>query len=185
MPLGKCKMCLKEKALVSSHLMPAALYDYCRKEEHRPIKVGDGFVIPTDRKTQDYLLCQECEDLLNKGGEKWIADKLATWERSFPLYDLLTKVPPEFDEDGMIVYSAAKNSDIEVNKLEHFALGLFWKAAVHSWRGSTRNPRMPIATAQTDAPSVDPSQAKQLEYLQSTIERDSVRCVQRYTPPRF
>jgi hypothetical protein len=143
-PFGKCKMCLKEKALVSSHLMPASLYDYCRKGEHRPVKVGDGFVIPTDRQTQDYLLCQECEDLLNKGGERWIADKLATWERSFPLYDLLTKVPPAFDEDGMVVYLAAKNPDIEVNKLEHFALGLFWKAAVHSWRGNTRDPRIEL-----------------------------------------
>ena len=100
-------MCLEKMVLVSSHLMPAALYDYCRKGEHGPIKVGGGFVIPTDRQTQDYLLCQNCEDVLNKGGEQWIANKLATWERTFPLYDLLTKVPPEFDEDGMVVYLAA------------------------------------------------------------------------------
>lgn len=68
MPIGKCKMCLQEKALVKSHLMPSALYDYCRKGEHRPIKVGGGFVIPTDRQTQDYLLCTDCEDVLNSGG---------------------------------------------------------------------------------------------------------------------
>jgi hypothetical protein len=144
MPLGKCKMCLLQKMLVSSHLMPAALYDYCRKGEHSPIKVGGGFVTPTDRQTQDYLLCEDCEDILNRGGERWIADKLATWERTFPLYDLLTKVPPEFDEEGMVLYLGAKNPELKVDKLTHFALGLFWKASVHSWKGDTTDPRIEL-----------------------------------------
>jgi hypothetical protein len=124
--------------------MPAALYNYCRKGEHRPIKVGGGFVIPTDRQTQDYLLCEDCEDVLNTGGERWILDKLATWERTFPLYDLLTKIQPLFDEDGMVVYLAAQNPEIEVEKLVHFALGLFWKASVHSWSGDTTDPRIDL-----------------------------------------
>jgi hypothetical protein len=50
--------------------------------DQSPVRVGGGIVIPTDRQTQDYLLCKECEDTLNKGGESWIADKLATWERT-------------------------------------------------------------------------------------------------------
>jgi hypothetical protein len=140
--IGKCRLCLQEKALVRSHLMPAALYDYCRKGEHRPIKFGGGFVIPTDRQTQDFLLCEACEGVLNCGGERWILDKLATWERTFPLYDLLTKVPPFFDEDDMVLYAGAQNPEIDVEKLTHFALGLFWKASVHSWRGDTNHPRI-------------------------------------------
>jgi hypothetical protein len=143
-PIGNCRMCLQKKSLVKSHLMPAALYDYCRKGEHRPIKVGGGFVIPTDRQTQDFLLCEDCEDVLNSGGERWTLDKLATWERTFPLYDLLTKVPPLFDEDGMAVYLAVQNREIEVEKLTHFALGLFWKASVYSWRGDTTYPRIDL-----------------------------------------
>ena len=142
MPLGKCKMCLEEKVLVMSHLMPRALYEYCREGEHRPIKVGGGFVLPTDRQTQAYLLCEGCEDILNKGGEGWISDKLATWERTFPLYDLLAKMPPDFDEEGMVLYWAAKNPAIKVDKLTHFALGMFWKASVHSWSGTATDPRI-------------------------------------------
>ena len=84
-------------------------------------------MIPTDRQTQDFLLCEDCEGVLNSGGERWILDKLATWERTFPLYDLLTKVPCLFDEDGMAVYLEVQNPEIEVEKLTHFALGLFWK----------------------------------------------------------
>jgi len=143
-PLGECRMCLQERILVKSHLMPAALYDYCRKGEHSPIKVGGGFVIPTDRQTQDHLLCEDCEDVLNNGGERWILSKLATWERTFPLYDILTKIPPLFDEDGMVVYLAAQNPEIDVKKLTHFALGLFWKASVHPWKKDTTDPRIDL-----------------------------------------
>jgi hypothetical protein len=150
MVAGKCRMCLRERMLVRSHLMPAALYDYCRKEEHHPIKVGGGIVIPTDRQTQDYLLCEDCEDVLNAGGETWILDKLATWEGSFPLYDLLTKVPPLFDEDGMVVYLAAQNAEIDVEKLTHFALGLFWKASAHSWLGDRKDSRIDLGPYSED-----------------------------------
>jgi hypothetical protein len=124
--------------------MPAALYDYCRKGKHSPIKVGDGFLLPTDQQTQAHLLCKDCEDTLSKGGEAWIADKLATRERAFPLYEILTKMPPDFDEDGMAVYFAAKNPEIKVGKLIHFALGLFWKASVYSWSGRKKIPRIEL-----------------------------------------
>jgi hypothetical protein len=144
MPIGKCRMCLHEKRLVRSHLMPAALYDYCRTGSHRPVRVGSGFVMPTDRQTQDYLLCEDCENVLNTGGEKWILGKLATWERTFPLYDLLTKVPPIVDEVGEAVYLAGENPEIEVEKITHFALGLFWKASVYSWRGDTTDVRIDL-----------------------------------------
>lgn len=144
MPLGTCKMCLRKRNLVSSHLVPAAIYDYCREGKHRPIRVGDGFVVPTDRQTQDYLLCTECEDVLNKRGERWVSDKLATWERRFPLYDALTKLPALFNEHGMAMYLAEQNPKIEVDKLIHFAMGLFWKASVHPWKAGTTNPRIDL-----------------------------------------
>ena len=100
--------------------------------------------MPTDRQTQAPLLCGKCKDLLNKGGEKWILDELATWERSFPLYDLLVKTPPLFDEDSMVVYLADRSPYIEVSKLIHFALGLFWKASLHSWRKLNSDPRIEL-----------------------------------------
>ena len=137
-------MCLQQKMLVKSHFMPASLYDYCRKDEHSPIKVGKGFLLPTDRQTWTYLLCNDCERILNDGGESWIADKLATWERSFPLYSVLTQRPPYFEEDGTSIYYAATNPDISVAKLKHFALGMFWKASVHSWSASEREPRIEL-----------------------------------------
>ena len=127
-----------EKPLANSHLIPAAVYNYIRKGQHRPIKVGAGIVLPTDEQTQDYLLCDDCEDILNRGGETWVVGKLLTLEKKFPLYDLLIQRKPAFDGNGALIYCAAENPQIDVDKLTHFALGVFWKASVHSW-GSTEN----------------------------------------------
>jgi hypothetical protein len=66
----------------------------------------------------------------------------ATLERTFPLYDLLARQPPDFKEDGTVLYSAANNPGINVDKLKHFALGMFWKASVDSWSGTATDPRI-------------------------------------------
>jgi hypothetical protein len=130
---GICKLCLVDKPLASSHLIPAGVYKYIRKGEHRPIRVGGGIVLPTDDQTQTYLLCDDCENILSHGGEAWVVGKLLTLEKKFPLYNLLTQRKPNFDIDGILIYCAAQNPQLKPAKLTHFALGIFWKASVHSW----------------------------------------------------
>src|ERR1022692_1112555 len=129
MPRGLCKMCLSDKELALSHLMAAALYDYCRNPECSPIRVG-GKAYPTDRQIAEHLLCRDCENVLSRGGETWVTPKLARMDRSFPLFELLTKQPPALSEGGADVYCAANNPEIKAEKLAHFAMGMFWKAAV-------------------------------------------------------
>jgi hypothetical protein len=55
MKRGICKMCLLETNLLLSHLMRAALYEYCRYGDSVPIRVGDGFVMPTNRETKENI----------------------------------------------------------------------------------------------------------------------------------
>jgi hypothetical protein len=141
---GTCKLCLQNKPLVLSHFMPKALYAYCREGEFHPVQVGHGRVISTDRQTTDYLLCLDCEDVINKGGETWLTPKLATVDRRFPFYDLLTARPADLEEERIAFYFAASNPEIKVDKLTHFAMALFWKAAVHSWSGHAREPRIDL-----------------------------------------
>jgi hypothetical protein len=78
-------------------------------------------------------LCDDCESILSRGGEAWVLGKLLTLEKKFPLYDLLTQRKPNFDDDGVLIYFGAENTQIKADKLTHFALGVFWKASVHSW----------------------------------------------------
>src|SRR5439155_19445344 len=42
-------------------------------------------------------------------------------------------LPPEGMQAGVATYAAANNPHFEITKLTHFALGIFWKASVHSW----------------------------------------------------
>jgi hypothetical protein len=88
----------------------------------------------SSRQTKDFLLCKECDNSLNKNGENWIIPLLARQDGRFPLIDLLQKLPPDAEREELKVYCVAKNSCIDVPKLTHFALGVFWKASVHSWK---------------------------------------------------
>lgn len=145
MPIQKCPMCLETKNVVSSHLYPAALYAYCRNaDDESPMRVANGVVMQTDWQVQDYLLCLECEDILNKNGETWANPKLATVKDGFPLYDLLMKGPAAFQDEKGGTYYVAQNPHIDVEKLTHFAIGIFWKAAIHTWRNGRERIRIEL-----------------------------------------
>ena len=139
-------MCLEEKELVRSHLIPAAIYEYCRGTSASPARVGEGKVRLTDRQTQAYLLCFACEGVLNRGGEMWTNGKLATIEQSFPLYDLLMNSRKSFEDAKGGIYFAAANPNFDFEGLAHFAMGIFWKASVHSWRGGEKAPLIELGS---------------------------------------
>jgi hypothetical protein len=69
MPIQMCPLCLETKNVVSNHLIPANAYEYLRSRGGHPISLTTEVVMATDRQLQAYLLCLECEDRLNKGGE--------------------------------------------------------------------------------------------------------------------
>jgi len=50
MPIRKCPLCLKTKPVVSSHLMPAAVYELSTLPGGHPIAVTAEIVIESDRR---------------------------------------------------------------------------------------------------------------------------------------
>lgn len=136
MPLGTCRLCLNNSDLVQSHLIPAAVYKLLNSPNApnpNPILLTSRVRVQTSREIKDYLLCRNCEEVLNVSGENWVLPRLATGT-AFPLYDALTAVAPDVVEPGVAAYAASKNPAILVEDITHFALGIFWKASVHSWR---------------------------------------------------
>src|SRR5664279_585353 len=116
-PTDTCKLCLETKLLEDSHFLPKSMYSYCRSADGLdPIRFNKDIISPTSQQTHDYLLCGECEDILNERGETWICSKLATYEHSFPLYDLVTTEPPLFAEDDWAVYLGANNPRLDIDK---------------------------------------------------------------------
>jgi hypothetical protein len=134
MPVGTCKLCLKSKPLHESHFMPSGLYKYCRSDELSPVQIFPEVSMPTARELKHPLLCGECEDRLNRSGETWVIPLLADIEGNFPLYDLLKPATPVINEAGIQAYRAHEVPGFRYEDVTHFAMGIFWKGAIHPWR---------------------------------------------------
>lgn len=96
------------------------------------------------RELKHPLLCKECDGALSRDGEDWTLPLLATIEGKFSFYDILTRVPPDVEEPDLRGYAASRNPDIDFGKLSHFAIGVFWKASVHSWSGTRTEPQIDL-----------------------------------------
>jgi hypothetical protein len=139
-----CLLCLDDKEVVTSHLLPRAMYDYCRTSDSEPVLMTSKVVMQTSRQLQHPLLCQACEDVLNKGGEHWLLPLLATMDKKFPLLDMIERFEPDVTDGDLRTYAASRNPAIEIDKLIHFTMGVFWKASIHSWEGGKKSPRIEL-----------------------------------------
>lgn len=59
--------------------------------------------------------------------------KLCSWLRTVPK-DILSSAAPRWEINGYRVYEAAALPAIRVDTLVYFALSVFWRAAVHTWK---------------------------------------------------
>jgi len=121
--------------------MPRAVYDYCRGPAvGEPILASSKVVLASPRQIQHPLLCLDCEHVLNEGGEDWIVRLFAQYEGPFPFYDFFKDMVPDATFEGYDGFAAVRNPAVKTDKIIHFALGVYWKAAVHSWKGGVREP---------------------------------------------
>jgi hypothetical protein len=136
MPKAVCKLCLKDGELQKSHLIPSRAYIHLRSPENKgnpdPLMLTLEQVKRTSKQAWKHLLCKNCEDLLSRGGEQWVLPRLAA-KTGFILRDVVEQIKPTVDEHGMRLYPTAAVPEIAVDKLVHFAMGIFWKASVAAW----------------------------------------------------
>ena len=125
-------------------LARAGLYRYCKAAELEPVRMTAEEIAVADDELTTYLLCEGCEPRLNRDGENWLLPKLATIEKKFPFYDIVTAVAPDTSEDGVAANACARNPEIGFRKLTNFAVGVFWKASVHSWKKGKSAPMIQL-----------------------------------------
>ena len=134
MPVGICKLCLQTKDLQDSHLIPRAMYSYIRtsaKKNPNPVIVGRDVTATTSKQGSDYVLCSDCEQLLNRNGESWMLRQV--WDgKRFPLLDRLSLAHRDYTFQEALVFSG-NAVGIDTDKLAYFGLSVFWRAAVHRW----------------------------------------------------
>ncbi len=146
MPAGRCALCLEDKTLIESHLMSAGLYALCHAPDSDPVMVSEEVMMRTGRELKHPLLCSDCDGSLSVKGENWVLPLLARMEGDFLLYEMLTEFPPDAEDKGSALYATVKNPTIKGEDITHFAMGIFWKAAVHSWRGSKSEPMIDLGS---------------------------------------
>jgi hypothetical protein len=74
-PQGKCRLCLQDRELRSSHLLPKSMYKLLRNDEFsnpNPFVHGPERSVQTSKQAQQYLLCHDCEQRFSKRGEAWV-----------------------------------------------------------------------------------------------------------------
>jgi len=139
-----CKLCSHNKPLIRSHLIAKRIYALVGTEQEEPIIINSRVIMHSSRQTKDFLLCKECDNLLSKNGENWVIPKLARQNGQFLLADHLQNFPPDAEQENFKIYGVGKNSYIDVSKLSHFGMGVFWKASVHSWAGDRKMPMIEL-----------------------------------------
>jgi hypothetical protein len=144
--IGVCKLCGKEKELLKSHYMPAALYSRNLRLEYAT-RNGSG-VVAKANEIKARLLCRECEILFKLNGEdevlKYIQPKLGK-KKGFPLSDRLRLALSRDNHLEMPRYSGA-DLGMDMGKFAYFALSIVWRGAVYDWTllDGTVKPRFEI-----------------------------------------
>src|SRR5688572_5284560 len=119
MPLGTCKLCLREGVeLLDSHLLPKAGYRLLREGPGVAPVVLREVMIMKDEQVRDYVFCASCEDLFNKNGETWVLQHCHREDKqAFALHNLLLATPAFIHDEEVTVYTTANNPSVEAAKL--------------------------------------------------------------------
>lgn len=115
--LGECKLCLKQKNLQSSHIIPRSYYKYLKKESSQLVYVVcDSDSIPKleNSDPKERLLCYDCEQFFNHNFEKY-------GTRLFSDRRAVTK------HRNHIAFSGFK-----YNEFYLFLISIFWRASISS-----------------------------------------------------
>jgi hypothetical protein len=129
---GLCKLCLEEKDLQDSHMIPRALYKLARQAGFDPVVMTRALATHTSRQIHDFVLCWDCEQRFSQKGEDYVMT-LVPRDNSFPLLNRLAFVRvPTMVSDRVARY-ATTATEIDTRKMAYFALSVFWRAAIHPW----------------------------------------------------
>jgi hypothetical protein len=146
MPTGICRLCRTPNVeLRDSHFMSAGFYKIARDESRsnpNPVLVSEDVTILSSEQAKDHLLCGDCEERFNKGGETWVLKNCWRSETEFSLRDaLLVTTPSRFSTPGFTIFEGRSAAGVEPDRLAYFGASIFWRGAAHDWVFMRRNPK--------------------------------------------
>jgi hypothetical protein len=132
-----CALCQRRERLVVSHLLPAGFYRLMRDDGRKnpnPIMVGQDVSLQTAAQIEAPLLCRDCEQRLNNGGERWVLQNCFRGAEGFKLQNLLKAAMPLHRRRDYVMYAGAQVLGLNNDALAYFAASVIWRAAARTWR---------------------------------------------------
>ena len=133
MPVRKCALCLQMRELCDSHVIPAGFYRILRVGATRgndPVLVHKTTAFLSSDQARAHLLCSDCENRFNRGGEDWALKNCWRSSTSFPLNAGLTSVKALFDNGDICAYAGKTVPGVDVGKLIYFGASVLLRASV-------------------------------------------------------
>jgi hypothetical protein len=138
--LGECRLCLEQRELQFSHLLPKALYRLVGRASNAlhpdTVQISLNERKKSSEQARRHILCFDCEQRFNRNGEKWVLQHCYRGRGVFPLREDLRKRAPLGPISEVEAYSASVE---EVAILAYFSLSVVWRASLCDWpaRGRT------------------------------------------------
>ena len=122
--------------------MPAALGDFCRPPGGHAIA---WYRVRSSSRATGWSTITSSVRIAKtssiKGAKQWYSYRFSRGlTQDFRFYDMLVKQPASQELGETKVPFAARNPEIETEKLIHFAIGIFFKGTAHSWKGNSTEP---------------------------------------------
>jgi len=115
--------------------MPRSFYGRGKADDERVIFISQRGAIPSEKQVWKHLLCEDCEDRLNKNGERWMARQALQLDGSFPLLESLQRNSFEGEQrNGWPVrFPAGCFGSMNARKIAYFAASIFWRRTYDGW----------------------------------------------------
>ena len=110
-----------------------------------PVTLSRGQARQISSQLHGHTFCAECEERLNKNGEKWVLANLPQdYGSAFSLQEALIPEQPTFIGDNINIYAGRKISAFDMDKLVYFGMSVFWRGAAREWKSSTGDIAPPV-----------------------------------------
>lgn len=137
---GICRLCLKEADLLDSHYLPKRVYAMNRAKTLKnpnPVTLSKGQAKQISDQLHGPTHCAECEDRLNKRGERWVLAHLPNdYNQPFSLQEALIPAVPKFIGDNINIYEGRSLAAFDMEQLIYFGMSVFWRGASREWKTS-------------------------------------------------
>ena len=138
--MSRCGLCLQDRVLKKSHLMPKSLYRVTMNSSSESAKdfvfvsMKEGSSWLTNNQVKTPFLCGTCENLFSKKGEKTVCEECYRGEGKFMLQDKVKKASAISTEgDKRWINPIKETTGINSDAYLYFGASVIWRSSAGKW----------------------------------------------------